>query len=250
MEPVASPADNGLVQFLDSLIGVARVVGAVAAVALLLVAGLRGSRRFRLGVLLALVVGLTVAQPFGVQAVPVNGVPHGARRVDQRTEHSIDVVGVPLFRFEFYARRLFYLDDPPHGGPPYALRIRSWAWPAELTNATTVTEPNTGYGVGCLSPEDRAFGDPRPLPGYPCQEGGLELWRAADGDWFVRALVRNTRTRPATPKVVQTWRLETGIVSLFGTIYWLVAAAAGLGVALRRRRLRARAGPAAMAGVA
>ena len=117
----------------------------------------RGLRRAP--TVLAVIVGLTVAQPFGVVAskeeraspppptdAPQPGAPSlpEPERSNGEDVHVARLFGlVPVLPFRFYQREIF-LSGLGENAPNETLRIRSWFWLPVLTNATEVAEACSG----------------------------------------------------------------------------------------------------------
>ena len=116
------------------LLGWFELVSVPLAIGLLLAAVL-GARPRSLGarILFAVVIGLTVAQPFGVTATRIS-VDQYARdriaRVSTTGWHTMSVGSLPI-AFHVYQHDKFGLAD---SSPRETIRARSWLGP--LTNAT------------------------------------------------------------------------------------------------------------------
>lgn len=193
-------------------------------ISLALLAGTMGRRRMVTPALVScVIVAATLAQPFGVRAIPispeefVSGDPVAVRA---DAVHSASVVGVPLFGFAPYSRRTLYGTDTSASA---TFKIRSWLWPGLLTNAYTAG-PLCGQDAGpCWEPDG------------PANDRELQLVRSGK-TWRYRVLGLG-----GTPVPTQVngsggyyYRLAVGITSPAGVVYWLILIAAV--VAHRRRR--------------
>lgn len=173
-------------------------MAAPAALAYLAVAALRGGRaRTARAAVLAVVVGLTVAQPFGVRATRID--PGGGGRSE-----AVDAWHrIGTFRFQAYRRAIVYLNGES-GDPTDWLKVRSSLLvPGLLTNGAKL---------------DRLCG----TSGRPCWTGSGELQLRKDGDGW-RYEVLDGRRPGAKP--VAAYRLSTGIVSPAGLGFWVLAVA-------------------------
>lgn len=172
----------------------------------------------RLAVPLVVLTALTVAQPFGVRAHPLDypeaqaAVSSATEReeIDPRDAYSMDVLGVPLAGAVSYRRKI---EGDVFAGlgeccpPTHTLRVRSWVVPGLLTHATQLSE--ICGDSPCWDPGDSSL---------RLQAAGSErLLVLTDGD-----------------KSLEAWRLGFGVVSAWGVIYWLLAAA-GIVIMVRRR---------------
>ena len=192
-----------LVAMLATAVVTAAVVIGVVALAVAL--GASGhAALIRLAFPVALLTALTVAQPFGVRAEPAPASSGAAVPVRERV-HS-----APPFRFRLYENPISHLGLGECCPPQDTLRVRSWVLvPGLLTNAGDVTDLH-GDGV----PSSWAL-------------------QRAGGGWIVRA-------NSPSPRPDLAWRLEPGIASASGMVFWLAFAAA---LAFRLVALRRRATP-------
>jgi hypothetical protein len=214
---------------LDQVLGYAEVVLVGASLAYLVVAALRGGRgRSVRALVLAGVVAVTVAQPFGVRAVPITARQFAAAEPTPHAQatHSIDVLGLPLFGFVPYTRDIVSVQGET-GDPTQWLKVRSWLWPGLLTNASKITRLCGPTSQLCWTPEDSAVGAGR--------SSNLHLARAGD-QWLYRVLTRNGSPAPYGGTNGGTYRVAVGIASFSGLTYWLVVGVLGAGVLIRRRR--------------
>jgi len=172
----------------------------------------------RLAVPLVVLTALTVAQPFGVRAHPLAdpeaevAASSVAERggLDPQDAYSMDVLSVPIAGFASYRRKI---ESDVFAGlgeccpPTHTLRVRSWVVPGLLTHATQLSE---------------ICGD------SPCWDPGESSLRlqALRGERLL-VLVDGS-------KVPEAWRLGFGVVSAWGVIYWLLAAA-GIVIMVRGR---------------
>ncbi len=171
-------------------------MAAPLALAYLAVAAIRGGRgrTLRAGVL-ALLVGLTVAQPFGVKAKRID--PDGGGRAE-----AVDAWHrLGAWRFQAYRRPIVGLNE---NGPSHWLKVRSSLLvPGLLTN---------GAKVARLCGQD----------GEPCWTGSGELALSQDaGGWRYDVLAG----RQAGARPVAAYRLGTGVVSRAGVAFWVLAVA-------------------------
>ena len=227
---------------LDVTLGYAEVLLVWLALSLL---GYAFHRRTRSSCVLAVVVsglvGVTVAQPFGVKGVPISPQDFAAgnpRPADEGTEHRIEVLGMPLFRFRAYTREIFYLNGEG-GYPSDWLKVRSWVWPGVLTNAAKVERLCGIIDRPCWAPgaQDHTRSG---------LAANLDLVRAG-GQWRYRILRRDGAVPTFPPRRYPGgsdsvygyngyYRLAVGIASVPGLIYWLVASAFSAAVIFRLRR--------------
>jgi hypothetical protein len=215
---------SGFWPSLDWLLWIAEIVLVPVSLVVLVIALKRGgTRRAIWAAALALVVALTVAQPFGVEAVPMSRAEFEAgdpQRATADAVHGIDVLGIPLFGFRPYTRERFCVECDT--GPGSYIRTRSWLWPMLLTNANTIAG-NCGREIRpCWEP-----GDTR-------NQGDLALFNA-DGEWRYELSSGGNPVNPF-PGTSPYLRLRIGIVSIAGLIYWaLVAVGIALLIWLRGR---------------
>jgi hypothetical protein len=196
-----------------------------------------GRARAARALILAGVLALTIAQPFGVKGVPISPqefTEGDTRPADADAIHSVRVLGVPLFGFRPYTREISYLNGEG-GYPSDWLKVRSWLWPGLLTNGTKVERLCGNDFQPCWVPEDQS------------QEGfgrasNLQLVEA-DGEWRYRIL-RFDGSPPEYPPPRTTgtygyngyYRLAGGIVSTAGVVYWLLVGGLGALILIRIRR--------------
>jgi len=215
---------------LDQALGYAELVAVPAAVGLLALAAVRPKRvRPRRALIAAIVVGATLAQPFGVRATPLERQQFyepGMRRVDAQAVHSIDVLGVPIVGFRPYTRPIFYINGES-GYPTHWLKVRTWVWPVLLTNATKLVRLCGVISDPCWKPTGEQ--------GYGRSED-LQLWRTREGEWRYRVLTIADSAPPGGPppptqETFYAYRLTLGLASPAGLIYWLIV----LGLSLAPR---------------
>lgn len=219
---------------LDEVLGFVECVFVPASVIYLLIAIARGGRRRVVRALvLATLLALTVAQPFGVKGVPMSPEEFAAgdaMPAESEAVHSVRVLGVPLFGFRPYTRGIVYVNGES-GYPDDWLKVRSWLWPGILTNGEKVERLCGNTSQPCWVPEDQSqsgFG----------RSSNLELVRAG-AEWRYRILTHEGRPpnypgpRDGTYAYNGYYRLTVGLVSLPGLMYWLVVAT--LAVRLIRR---------------
>ena len=174
----------------------------------------------------ALVLALTVAQPFGVVASKDAGAPMPPTEAEQANGDSVHVARLfgllPVVPFRLYQREIF-LSGLGENAPNKTLRARSWFWLPALTNATQVAETCSDDVL------------------TPCWEPGeqdLTVFREGATTW---ATIDNPPGRDPSraPLAIPdsfTWKLSAGIASPSGLAYWALAAL--LIVTPRRRRSR------------
>ena len=161
---------------LDRILGIIEVIAVPVSLWWLVRARLAPTaKRTRRAVVLALVVGLTVAQPFGTVAVPQDRLPPtGARPLQPRSVHVARLFGVlPVLPFSLYPRKDLYSGE---NAPSATLRARSWFWLPVLTNSTNIKDMcSPSVDIPCWEPNDvKAYGNPRVLKVYE-----------SDGVWVV-----------------------------------------------------------------
>lgn len=178
--------------------------------------------------LLALVVALTVAQPFGVIASKEDSAPQPP--VYAGNGHSVHVArvfGIPLLPFRLYSRGVFWSGE---NAPTATLRARSWFWLPVLTHASEIAET-------CSSDVLTPCWDPEPGLGHP--RADLTVFRDGDKQWVTidnpggRQEVEERGPCPAAtcgpdyrPTPVPdsfSWELRTAIASPAGLVYWALA---------------------------
>jgi hypothetical protein len=218
------------------------VLGFVEAVALPLIAIglvralLRPGRRHvrRLGVL-AIVLGATLVQPFGVRAHGLSKREFfrpGMHRVDAEAVHSLSVLGLPLFGFRAYTRPIWRL-DADFGQPNHWLKVRAWLWPGLLTHATKVEQLCASTIEPCWAPDSRG---PR---------GQLQLWRTRNGDYRYRVLTISGSPPVVPPRPTASYpysfgyAVKIGIASPIGLAYWILGGIMVAAIVINpRNRLR------------
>jgi hypothetical protein len=226
---------------LDKLLGYAEVLLVPASLAYLIVALVRGGRARGLRALaLAVVTAITVAQPFGVKGEPITpnqffaGDPRPAKAEEV---HSTRVLGLSLFRFRPYRRKIWYLNGEG-GNPTHWLKLRSWLWPGLLTNGSKVERLCGTDMQPCWVPEGDSDTYGRP--------SNLQLVKSGN-EWRYRILTADG-TSPKYPPPFRTgthtyngyYRLTVGVSSKGGLAYWIVSAALGMALVLRLHRDRRR----------
>ena len=172
----------------------------------------------------ALVLALTVAQPFGVVASKEAGAPRPPTEAEQANGDSVHVARLfgllPAVPFRLYQREIF-LSGLGENAPNKTLRARSWFWLPALTNATQVAETCSDDVL------------------TPCWEPGeqdLTVFREGGAQWVT---IDNPPGRDSGPAQIPdsfTWKLSAGIASPAGLAYWVLAAL--LIVTASRRRSR------------
>lgn len=164
---------------------------------------------WRFAVPLALLTALTVAQPFGVRAEPLEGAAPLTERMDSSGTHTLALLGLPVVRFALHQEGISRLGLGECCPAQNRLKVRSWFLvPGLMTNGSEVTELN-GDGV----PSD------------------WEL-RGSGSAWDVAS----SGGPPTLPD--DAWRLEAAVVSAWGVGFWVLAAA-GIAAVLSRRRTAA-----------
>lgn len=203
---------------LDRFLGLAELI-LIPVSLILLVTALYKEKGRRRAVIVTLITGLTVAQPFGIvshaeQSVP----PASAESVDPKTVHAARVLGVPVLPFKLYTRTNL-LHELQETTTSETLRARSWFWGPFLTNSTEIA--------------DTCGGSPTP----PCA-GTLDRklrMLSDDGDYWI-TVANPSACRPAAGIPCSfTWKVGVGVTSWIGLAYWVVAGALLVPV-LRRLR--------------
>ena len=213
---------------LDRLLGIIEVIAVPVSLWWLAVAWLApAAKRTRRAVVLALIVGLTVAQPFGIVAVRQNRLPPtDARLLPSRSVHVARLFGViPLLPFELYPRtNCWTLENRPSA----TLRARSWFWLPVLTNSTDVKDmcSNSKFDPCCESADANAS-----------RRKALSV-DERDGVWVVLRNMYPVASNIGVPQFY-VWKLEPGIASFAGLAYWIVTGGLLL-VILRTHRKEAR----------
>ncbi len=175
--------------------------------------------------MLALILALTVAQPFGVIASREKAAPRPPPDAENGDSvHFARVFGIPALPFRLYSRpNLLQAENAPWA----TLRARSWLWLPALTNASRIAETcSSDVLTPCWKPE-RGWG-----------RGQTDLTVFQDGgkQW---ATIDNPLGRGSGPAPIPdsfTWKLRAGIASPAGLVYWILAAI--LVITARRRRAR------------
>jgi hypothetical protein len=164
----------------------------------------RDRRRGKRAAVVGALVGLTLAQPFGVRAtsVRVAAVEPGMEQRAPDQVHSMDVLGIPLVAFRPTTGKVYRVAGEI-GDPDTWVKVRSWIWPALLTNATKVTER---HGRG-----DRE---------------SVQLWQTKSG-WRLQV------SDPQAASPTKSYRLSFGVVSETGAVYWFVWPLLAVVVAIR-----------------
>jgi hypothetical protein len=216
---------------LDQLLGFVEVLAVMASTVYLIRGSRASSRHRKQSMLVAALIALTVAQPFGVKGEPITPQEFAAgvhQPADPESVHSLRVLGLPLFGFRPYTRDIFYLNGEA-GYPTHWLKIRSWLWPGLLTNGAKIERLCGEVTRPCWRPRQQGHAQ------------GLELRRAGD-EWRYRLLTADGRV-PQHPTVEDGvlgysahYRLALGVTSVPGLLYWLFVLAVALGRRARRAR--------------
>ncbi len=169
----------------------------------------RRSARWSIG--LAILLALTVAQPFGIVATPQAAPPAGAHQVDATSVHVVRAGGsLPVMPFVLYREDYVWSGE---NAPTAMLKARSWFWLPILTNATTV---------------DRICADDvlQPCFGNAHEEYAAEsnLRLAQSGGTYYATLLNPGASRAPNVPTSYTWKLAPGIASSSGVVYWLLIA--------------------------
>ena len=195
--------------------------------------------------LLALVVALTVAQPFGVIASKEDAAPRPPVYAGNgHSVHVARVLGIPLLPFRLYSRSSVSFGE---NTPKATLRARSWFWLPALTNATQIAET-------CSSDVFTPCWDPEPGSGNPGND--LTVFRKGGKQWVTIENPAGREERgPCPPSACGpgyrptplpdsfSWELRAGSASPAGLVYWALAIL--LVVTARRRRTGPTASPSA-----
>jgi hypothetical protein len=212
------------VEALDRVLGFAEFFLVGVSLIWLCIAAGRARRRGLLGAtVLAAVLAVTVAQPFGVVARRASP-PTGATTVDHPTHvHIVHAAGIPIAPFRLYARGDL-LAGWAENSPTATVRARSWLWLPVLTNSAQVASMCDNSD---LTPcWDDEFGD------------RLVALRKG-GSYWVTFASRDTETSPFhLNEELGVWKLGFGLASWAGLAYWALAWALSL---LGWRRVRRRA---------
>jgi hypothetical protein len=198
---------------IDTVLGWAEVILVPFSLVWLFVAWRQPRQNLRAAGILALVLALTIAQPFGIVAEQSGPPPATAEQRDPTAIHTADVFGIPLMPFALYSRdNLINLFD---GHPTQTLRARSWLWGPLLTNSTK---------IAAICNES---GGPDPPCWNPGRRYGNDLTLSQDGDTYWATL--DNSPEPGIPPPIfsqteYTWKLSFGLASPAGLIYWVLAA--------------------------
>lgn len=223
-------------RLIDQVLGVVELVLVPFSVVWLAAAVVQRGRRATGPLVLAAVLALTIAQPFGLKAVPLSSsglVSGGVVREDAAAVHSVKLLGVPVFGFKPYTRDLWNPNGGDGGEPPTALKVRTWVWPGILWSSTKVEELCGNKVQPCWDPDDDPAGT----------RSRLQLLRSGDGDW--RYLILRADGRRPEPVAAGEpldrfnggrYELRPGIVSTAGLAYWGLVAMLATALLLRRRQ--------------
>jgi len=185
----------------------------------------RSPRTARWAVPLAVVLALTVAQPFGIVAKRVSGPPVGTKAVGETSIHIARIAGVvPILPFVLYRQNI--LGPIGDQSPTAMLKARSWFWLPVLTNSTAIKGIcSNDVTVPCWGgSEDSVSG----------QSNTISL-REKDGRYYI-TLYSRLGPRFLAPSSY-TWELAPGIASTAGLTYWaLTAVLVPTALATARRR--------------
>jgi len=220
--PFVSAEDTkATIETLDSILGFAEFFLVPASI-LWLVAAWRDpkSRGLRAPTVLALILALTVAQPFGVVASKEAGAPPPTEAgPNGESVHVARLFGfLPVLPFRLYQREIF-LSGLGENAPNETLRARSWFWLPLLTNATQVAETCSD---DVLTPCWK--------PGYSSEQN-LTVLR--EGGTHLATIDNPPGRGEAQIPDSFTWKLRAGIASPAGLAYWVLA---GFLVIMTRRR--------------
>lgn len=172
----------------------------------------RSWQRSRRAVTVALILAVTVAQPFGVVATERAVPPSGAHPVAPTSIHIARLFGVlPVLPFALYRQEIIYSAE---NTPTAMLKARSWFWLPILTNATTIQRIcSDDISTPCWQTRGP---DPDSERLRLFESGGryyVSLLRAPYAPAAIRGSLRT-----------YTWELAPGIASPIGLIYWAVLA--------------------------
>jgi hypothetical protein len=161
----------------------------------------------------AILVGITVAPPFGLRATPTSVTSPSQRGVvDPAQTHRLDVAGLSVVEFKLYSREIWRLAGEG-GYPTHSLRVRSWIEPLLAINGTTITEM-----CGVVTNPCGESGDDKPAS----NPNGIDLFQT-DGRWHVRTSSAGNDSMTGR-KNVDEWELSFGVVSVVGAAFWILVA--------------------------
>jgi hypothetical protein len=210
-------------QTLDLVLGAAEGIFVIVSIVLLLVAVVGPTpRRFHRALWLSLLTAVTVAQPFGVVASEQSQLPPAdAKPVSTQGILVARLFGVvPLLPFALYDR-----ENPIEYERKWStLRARSWFWLPVLTNSTDIQrmcDNENVVDVPCWesSPNPNTFYNANTLR-VVTKDG--QIWATLfDAHYKLRGPAP-TYTPPPAPTYtpLSTWKLEPGIASPAGVVYW------------------------------
>ena len=224
---------------LDRYLGGVEILLVLASVpALAAVIAFPSRRRLVLSSLGVAIIGITLAQPFGLVARDQGASlpPAGARPVGATSVHATHFGPLPI-RFRLYHRTsiLRWFNTPDA-----TLRARSWMPPGLLTNSARVAQLCAPDGP-CWAPHDNPKGLIHgELPGDYADT--LLLFKQGPTYWAVITRPHpDGASRPATKDIAGSWKLTSGLASPLGLAYWILASAALLAGYWRLRRRDAEA---------
>ncbi len=182
---------------------VVRPLLALVAVSWLILAARRYTRRLaRFASAFALIIALTLAQPFGIHAVRVAAPPAGAEPVSPRSALDFRVAGWVPVSASLYTTGLLHGDS---GEPQGTLRLDSSVWGPVLFSTTAVTEI-CGATTPCWAPDPSSTAD------------GLQAVTKDGRYWLVY------RSNGVAVVNHATWSLRFGLTSWLGLAYWCCVA--------------------------
>lgn len=207
---------------LDFALGAAEGILVTVSVVLLLVSVFAPTpRRFRRALWLSLLTAVTVAQPFGVVASGQSQLPPAdAKPLSTQGIHVAWLFGVvPVLPFALYDR-----EDPiEYEHKELTLRARSWFWLPVLTNSTDIqhicNDENVHVPCWESSPNPHTFYNANTLS-VVTKDG--QIWATLfHAHYELRGPAPTyTPPRPPTYTPLATWKLEPGIASRAGVVYW------------------------------
>ncbi len=167
---------------------------------------------------LALVVALTVAQPFDVIASKEEAPPQPPKDAERgESVHVARVLGIRVLPFRLYNRDKFW---PGENTPTETIRARAGFWLPVLTNASEIAETcSTDVQTPCWNPRSGQ---------------NLVVFRDGGKQWATIDNPPGSGPGPASIPDSFTWKLSAGIASPAGLAYWALAAV--LLITARRRR--------------